>query len=93
MQLPTTASKQKRTSQQLVNTASTYGITTTTTTTTTTASLKSYQLPFISEYVVYIILNSSKTSGAISRCFDALCSMSFAMLLFLSGSVLCATSH
>ncbi|EPB86768.1 hypothetical protein HMPREF1544_06466 [Mucor circinelloides 1006PhL] len=91
MQLPTTASEQKRTSQQLVNTASNYGINTT----TTTASLKSYQLPFLNttEMVVYIILDSSKTSGAISRCFDALCSMSFAMLLFLSGSVLSATSH
>ncbi|EPB82283.1 hypothetical protein HMPREF1544_10963 [Mucor circinelloides 1006PhL] len=82
MQLPTTASKQKRTSQQLVDTASTYGITTT----TITASLKSYQLPFISEYD-----SSSKTSGAISRCFDILCSsMTFAML-FLSGLVLSAS--
>ncbi|KAL9552435.1 hypothetical protein PS6_004450 [Mucor atramentarius] len=41
--LPTTASKQKkRTTQQLVNTASTYGIAT-----TTASSLKFYQLSFL----------------------------------------------
>ncbi|KAL9545469.1 hypothetical protein PS6_008199 [Mucor atramentarius] len=98
MQLPpTTASKQKKrtTQQQLVNTASTYG-TATTTTTTTTASLKSYQLSFLNtEMVVYIILDSSKAFCAIFRCFFdiiTLYNMSFAML-FLSGSVLSATSH
>ncbi|EPB81549.1 hypothetical protein HMPREF1544_11739 [Mucor circinelloides 1006PhL] len=90
MQLPTTASKlERRTQQQLVNTALTYGIA------TTTASLKYYQLPFLNntEIVVYI-LNSSKTSGAISRCFDTpLCSISFAMLFLPGGLVLSATSH
>ncbi|EPB85401.1 hypothetical protein HMPREF1544_07772, partial [Mucor circinelloides 1006PhL] len=71
----------QRTSQQLVKTASTYGIATT----TTTVSLKSYQLPFLNTEVVVYILNSTKSSGAISRCFDTpLCSMSFATL-FLPG--------
>ncbi|KAL9536616.1 hypothetical protein PS6_011846, partial [Mucor atramentarius] len=85
----TTASKQKRTTtQQLVNTASTYGIA------TTTASLKYYQLSFLNtEMVAYILNSSSKTSSAVSRCFDTICSMSFAML-FLSGLVvLSTTSH
>ncbi|EPB90631.1 hypothetical protein HMPREF1544_02541 [Mucor circinelloides 1006PhL] len=69
-----------------MNTASTYGID------TTTASLKSYQLPFLNtELVVYILNSTSKTFGAISRFFDTLCSMSFAVL-FLSGLVL-PTSH
>ncbi|EPB85217.1 hypothetical protein HMPREF1544_07972 [Mucor circinelloides 1006PhL] len=40
--------------------------------------------------VVYILNSSSKISGAISRCFDTLCSMSFAML-FLPGLVLSAS--
>ncbi|EPB91200.1 hypothetical protein HMPREF1544_01905 [Mucor circinelloides 1006PhL] len=40
----------------------------------------------ISEY------DSSKTSGAISCCFDSLCSMTFAML-FLSGLVLPASHY